>query len=1308
MTTTTTTTVSQVAGRVLVLVCALVMMVAITVGSAHASKGVVGVFGSSGSGAGQFANAAGTAVNTSTGDVYVVDQFDNRVERFDKAGVFISMFGWGVTDGNPEAEVCTASCLVGLEGSGAGQFSAAPAIAINQATQQLYVVDANNNRVERFDAEGHFLSAFGWGVADGKEELQSCTTTCLAGLAGAGAGQLSGAQGIAVDPTDQSVYVADASNNRVDRFDKAGVFVSAFGWGVVDGKEEGEVCTATCQAGIGGGGEGQLAGPGGVAVDSTGRAYVLDQNNGRIERFHANGTFDEIFDPADVLAPQQIAIGPSNDNLYVAQWAPDFSEQHVVEIDSTGTLIDTHGAGSTANQSSGLAVGPTDQKIYLADGFNTRVFILDDVTSPTVTIDPATGVASTSASVSGTVTPNPGTNVAWHFELSTDDANWSPSASDQDAGNASSPVPVNQSLTGLVPNTTYSVRLAAHRPFNAPSISSEVQFTTTAIAPDATTDVADDVTPDHAVLTGRINPNNNPTTYYFEYGTTTAYGTSVPATQDADAGSAYAIKAVLQRIDGLTPGTTYHYRLLATNSVGATHGADQTFTTGTPPPASTPRPGIPGTGFLPDNRGWEKISPADKNGGDIAIDSGRTQIAPDGSAARISSLSAFGDAIGTSVATDYLSLRDATKGGWSTHAITPRQDPTSLTEIFHAIQAVYTALTPDLSKGLFLAVSPLTDDPTVAKVINLYLRDDVRTPGSGPYELLTACPLCVSTGTSLPPLVGNFTGNGAPRFAGASDDWGHIIFESQQPLTSDAAGDCSDLTNLAACPGKLFEWDHGTLRLVGVLPDSACGGSSPCVSPDGSQAGQGAGGFQIFPNLTPHTISADGSRIFFTVPDSPQSPSGALYMRLNHTSTIQLNASERTDCADHDPCNGTPEPDNPQSATYWDASTDGSRVFFTSGEALTDDAPADGVTKLYMYDATKPDSDPHNLTLISVDRQPDDPGGVINVQGASSDGHYVYFAAFGRLVAGQQEPANRFLYVWHDGTIRQVAPMGDFSDDSEDRNTNTWGFTPPLVRVTPDGQHLLFGFTDSSTGPTGYDQGRCFARGPGCREFYLYSYATQRLVCVSCNPSGAPATGNASIVTRIAGGAQTSPAQNHPLSDDGRRVFFSTAEALVPQDINGKSDVYEYDAPTGTVHLLSTGTDPSDSYFMDASPSGNDVVLLTRSQLTMRDSDNNYDAYDARVGGGFPEPPPVRPACSEDTCQGPQSLVPGFDTPPSDTVSGLGNVNPVPSLEPSKHLPKTQKLKKALRACKSKHGRAKRKKCEATARRRFGKSARSK
>jgi DNA-binding beta-propeller fold protein YncE len=1184
--------------------------------SAFAAKGVVGVFGAPGSGDGQFAVAFGTAVNLATGDVYVVDQGNQRVERFDGSGGFLGAFGWGVADGSAAAQTCASGCQAGLQGSGDGQFDTPQGIAIDQSDGSVYVVDGNNSRVEKFDASGVFLSQFG--------------------TAGSGDGQVSGPQGVAVDPTDGSVYVADANNNRVVKFDSSGAFVSAFGFGVADGASSFETCSTGCQAGIATGDDGALNFPTRVAVDSTGRVYVLDFGNGRVERYTSAGAFDEVFDPTDVNGGTfafEIAVGPGNDHLYVAQAAPDFSEQRVFEIDEAGTLVDIHGSGAGVFNASGLALSAGAQKIYLADGPNARVFILDDVTPPDVTIDPASAVTSTTASLSGTVNPNGNPDVGWHFEISTDDASWSPLAADQDPGSGTSPVPVSQDLSDLVPNTTYFVRLVARRAFNAPAISSEIQFTTTAIVPDVVTEPADDIAPNHATFKATLNANNSPTTYYFEYGTTTSYGQRAPAT-DADGGSANFVTAAIQRVNTLSPGTTYHYRIVATNQAGTVRGQDQAFTTTTAPPASSTREGIPGSGFLPDDRGWELVSPPDKNGSDVFADTGRTRAAVDGNAASFASLGGFGDVRGGAVSVEYMSVRNGQPGttGWSTHAITPTQGPLAYQFALAGFRALYEGeLSPDLSRGVIRTSSPITDDPDVASVGNLYRRDDLRTPGPGSYALLTACPACGST--PLSPIPAGTDQAGQPWTAGASADFGHVVFESAFKLTPDATADGTPNS-----PVNLFEWDQGTLRLVGILPDD-----TPAPT---SEAGPGAGNTVYMPRV----ISADGSRIFFTVYTGNSSLQGDVYVRIDHSETVKLNVSERTDCADHDPCTGALEadPGGPQPARFWNATTDGSRAFFTSAEALTDDAQSGG-DNLYLYDSDAASGRRLRLLL----------GAVVGVIGTSNDGHYVYVIAHGQPVAGQPVTDAPKIFLWHDGEISYIGQIADPSKDNRLNLPTGWGFaTRTAARVTPDGRHLLFTIGTGS-GLAGYDHGNCgsVAVPQGCEELYLYSADTGLLDCVSCNPTGAPATVDAMNNLRVnvsAGG--TTWHVNRSVSDGGRRAFFTTAESLVRDDANGKQDVYEYDAPSGTVHLISSGRDPSDSFFMDASASGDDVFFNTRQQLAGWDTDQNYDLYDARVNGGLPDPARPSPECSSEVCRGPLSSAPGRSPAASTRPQGSGNV----------------------------------------------------
>ena len=106
-------------------------------------------------------------------------------------------------------------------------------------------------------------------------------------------------------------------------------------------------------------------------------------------------------------------------------------------------------------------------------------------------------------------------------------------------------------------------------------------------APMVVTGSATGVGAQSATLIGSVTANAVPTSYHFEYGPTTAYGSTTPAT---DPGAGLGALPVAATVDGLTPGTAYHFRLVASNKAGVSRGYDQTFTTGSTPatPSTTP------------------------------------------------------------------------------------------------------------------------------------------------------------------------------------------------------------------------------------------------------------------------------------------------------------------------------------------------------------------------------------------------------------------------------------------------------------------------------------------------------------------------------------------------------------------------------------------------------------------------------------------------------------------------------------------------------------------------------------------------
>jgi hypothetical protein len=688
---------------------------------------------------------------------------------------------------------------------------------------------------------------------------------------------------------------------------------------------------------------------------------------------------------------------------------------------------------------------------------------------------------------------------------------------------------------------------------------------------------------------------------------------------------------VAHQLTGLSPQSTYHFRVVAENESGPTEGSDEQFTTAAAPPSTCPndaRRVEQQSAYLPDCRAYEMVSPTDKEGGNIIADSGNTHAAVDGNAAVFSSLTGFGEPDGMGTAAHYLSERQGAPGtsGWSTHPITPKLDALAIRQIFVGhIPGFEASFTPDLSQGIYRTGTSLTGDPWVSNTVNFYRRGDLRGEGAT-NQLFTGCPLCAQNEEPLPPSFLR------PIFAGASPDLSHVIFQAMFALAPGATFGAQNL----------YESVDGEVRLAGVLPDG-----SPAPE---SVTGVNPGSYPL------NMISADGSRVFFLVPSEPERRDGDIYMREDGTTTVQLNKSEKT------------SPESPQPAELFAASEDGSRAFFITSEGLVD-ADNDSTPDLYMYDASEPAG--QRLTLLSADREPADGHSALTVIGASADGHYVYFASDGQLVSGQPLIGGvQGLYLWHDGVVKYIGALGSPGDAIINSPQTDQGFSidQKTSRVSPDGRHLLFMARDNAGfegrgGFPGYDQGsKCTfdqTSGLPCRTLYLYSADSGRLACVSCGAPGTTATSDAlDNVREGVGATATTFHQSHALSDDGRYAFFHTGQSLVSRDTNGVYDVYEYDAQTGDVRLISSGTSKDNSYFLEATEDGSDVFLVTTQRLLGWDKDGSYDLYDARIGGGFPEPVPVPAPCEGESCRAASASPPAPASNGSASVQGKGNVTP--------------------------------------------------
>ncbi|HTX11067.1 MAG TPA: hypothetical protein VME22_20755 [Solirubrobacteraceae bacterium] len=203
-------------------------------------------------------------------------------------------------------------------------------------------------------------------------------------------------------------------------------------------------------------------------------------------------------------------------------------------------------------------------------------------TEPVVSTGTATAITSTSAKLNGTVNPG-GEATSFYFQYGTTTSYGTQTATSP-VGSGDANVDVTASIGSLTPDTIYHYRLVAVNA-SGTTLGGDVSFTTPKRpAPVALTGHAGSVTQTSARLTGTVDPEGEATSYLFQYGTSSAYGSQ---TATGDGGSGTATVSVSAAIGPLTPSTTYHYRLVATNAAGAAYGHDVTFKTASVPAGVT-------------------------------------------------------------------------------------------------------------------------------------------------------------------------------------------------------------------------------------------------------------------------------------------------------------------------------------------------------------------------------------------------------------------------------------------------------------------------------------------------------------------------------------------------------------------------------------------------------------------------------------------------------------------------------------------------------------------------------------------------
>jgi len=270
-------------------------------------------WGSEGNGDGQFSSPHGIALD-SNGNIYVADTGNNRIQKFTSSGQFITKWG--------------------SEGNGDGEFSVPRSIALD-SSGNIYVAEEWNHRIQKFASNGQFITK--WGSR------------------GSGNGQFLYPYGIALDSSG-NVYVTDTYNHRIQEFTSGGQFVTK--WGSK------------------GSGNGQFSYPKGIALDSNGNVYVAEEWNHRIQKFASNGQFITKWGSSgngdgELLYPYGIALDSSG-NVYVA----DTFNHRIQKFTSSGQFITKWGSSGNGDgqfdQPGGIAIDNSGN-VYVVDGVNHRI-----------------------------------------------------------------------------------------------------------------------------------------------------------------------------------------------------------------------------------------------------------------------------------------------------------------------------------------------------------------------------------------------------------------------------------------------------------------------------------------------------------------------------------------------------------------------------------------------------------------------------------------------------------------------------------------------------------------------------------------------------------------------------------------------------------------------------------------------------------------------------------------------------------------------------------------------------------------------